>query len=78
MFTNTTNVMENVLKAIQPVEIIAASKILLLKIILLVGQAAFIRALGQSTTINHVEKIVYIGEQSSYSTFTFPLIHLIP
>jgi len=59
--TNTTNVTENVLKAFHPVETFAASKILPLRIILLVGQVAFLRAHGQSTTINHVEKIVCIG-----------------
>ena len=42
VFTNSTSVTENVLKAIHPVEIIAASKILPPRIILLVGQVAFL------------------------------------
>ena len=59
--TNTTNAMENVPKAMYPVEVTAVKKMIFLKIILLADKVASIRHLIHFITIDLVEEIVCIG-----------------
>lgn len=59
--TNTTNVMENVPKAIHLVEITAVNKMLYPRIILLADKVVSIRHLIHLITIDPVEGTVCIG-----------------